>query len=114
MFQKEIILIQVNIGKEESKSGYALSQAKEAYLRLREMDGICVKGFMAMLPVSDDENYLRGLVRQMRGLFEWAKAQSSTIEYLSMGMSGDYMLCIQEGSNMVRVGTNSFGARTYA
>jgi uncharacterized pyridoxal phosphate-containing UPF0001 family protein len=50
----------------------------------------------------------------MRGLFEWAKTQSETVEYLSMGMSGDYKLCVEEGSNMVRLGSTIFGAREYA
>ena len=107
------VLIQINIGQEESKGGYAYETAKETFLRLNQMQGLCVKGFMAMLPNSDDEIYLRGLVRQMRALFDWAKTQSDLVEYLSMGMSGDYVLCIEEGSNMIRVGSTIFGARVY-
>jgi uncharacterized pyridoxal phosphate-containing UPF0001 family protein len=78
------------------------------------MDGLCVKGFMAMLPAIDDEGTLRALARKMRRLFEWAKAQSTEVEYLSMGMSGDYALCIEEGSNVIRVGSTVFGVRDYA
>ena len=107
------VLVQVNIGAEYSKGGYALSEAKAAFERLRAMDGLCVKGFMAMLPESGEEEYLRSLARQMRALFDWAKAQDTKVEYLSMGMSGDYMLCVQEGSNMIRVGSTIFGARNY-
>ncbi len=107
------VLVQVNIGAEYSKGGYALSEAKSAFERLRAMDGLCVKGFMAMLPESGEEEYLRSLARQMRALFDWAKAQDTKVEYLSMGMSGDYMLCVQEGSNMIRVGSTIFGARNY-
>ena len=107
------VLLQVNIGAEYSKGGYALSEAKSAFERLRAMDGLCVKGFMAMLPESGEEEYLRSLTRQMRALFDWAKAQDREVEYLSMGMSGDYMLCVQEGSNMIRVGSTIFGARNY-
>ena len=69
---------------------------------------------MAMLPDIDDENLLRALTRKMRALFEWAKTQSDAVEYLSMGMSGDYKLCVEEGSNIVRIGSTIFGARTYA
>ena len=107
------VLIQVNIGNEESKGGYAFEDAKQTFLRLSAMDGLCVKGFMAMLPQSDDQELLRGLVRKMRGLFEWAKEQSSAVEHLSIGMSGDYRLCVEEGSNMVRLGSTIFGARDY-
>ena len=108
------VLIQINIGNEESKGGYAFEDAKQTFLRLSAMDGLCVKGFMAMLPQSDDTEFLRGLVRKMRALFEWAKEQSSAVEYLSMGMSGDYRLCVEEGSNMVRLGSTIFGARDYS
>ena len=107
------ILIQINIGNEESKSGYAFDAAKEVFARLSQTEGLCVKGFMAMLPDSDDEALLRGLTRKMRGLYEWAKTESSSVEYLSMGMSGDYKLCIEEGSNVIRVGSTIFGARDY-
>ena len=107
------ILIQINIGNEESKSGYAFDAAKEVFAKLSQTEGLCVKGFMAMLPDSDDEALLRGLTRKMRGLYEWAKTESSSVEYLSMGMSGDYKLCIEEGSNVIRVGSTIFGARDY-
>ena len=108
------VLIQINIGNEESKGGYAFSSAKEAFERLSKVEGLRIKGFMAMLPESQDEALLRALTRQMRGLFEWAKEQSSDIQYLSMGMSGDYKLCVQEGSNMIRVGSTIFGKRDYS
>lgn len=107
------VLIQINIGEEESKGGYGFDTAQETFAKLSAMDGLCVKGFMAMLPESNDEVLLRLLTKKMRGLFDWAKTQSDTVEYLSMGMSGDYALCISEGSNMIRVGSTIFGARTY-
>ena len=107
------VLIQINIGEEESKGGYAYESAKETFFRLSQTDGLRVRGFMAMLPESDDEAKLRGLVRKMRTLYDWAKEQSSDIAYLSMGMSGDYKLCVEEGSNVIRVGSTIFGARDY-
>ena len=107
------ILIQVNIGDEESKGGYTYDEAKQVFARLSSKEGLCVKGFMAMLPAVEDKEILRGLARKMRNLFEWAKTQSSKVEYLSMGMSGDYGLCIEEGSNLIRVGSTIFGARDY-
>ena len=107
------VLIQINIGDEATKGGYAFDTAQETFSRLNAVEGLRVKGFMAMLPESDDEHLLRALTRKMRSLFEWAKTQSGEVEHLSMGMSGDYALCVQEGSNMVRVGSTIFGAREY-
>ena len=107
------VLIQINVGEEQTKGGYKYSEAKEVFKRLSQTDGLNVKGFMAMLPDSDDEKLLRKLAREMRELYEWAKEQSSEIEYLSMGMSGDYKLCIEEGSNAVRLGSTIFGHREY-
>lgn len=108
------VLIQINIGEEESKGGYAYETAKETFFRLSRTEGLRVKGFMAMLPDVSDAGLLRALCRKMRALYDWAKEQSSDVEYLSMGMSGDYALCIEEGSNAIRVGSTIFGARTYA
>ena len=108
------VLIQINIGDEDTKGGYAYDKAKEIFTRLSKMEGLCVKGFMAMLPAIDDEDALRALTRKMRTLYDWAKTQSSAVEYLSMGMSGDYALCIEEGSNVIRVGSTIFGVRNYA
>ena len=107
------ILIQINIGDEESKGGYSYENAEETFQRISAMDGLKVKGFMAMLPESDDEELLRQLTRKMRRLFDWAKTQSKDVEYLSMGMSGDYKLCVEEGSNVVRIGSTIFGKRDY-
>ena len=107
------VLLQINIGQEASKGGYDYACAKEIFVRLSNTEGLCVKGFMAMLPAGEDEAVLRALTRKMRSLYEWAKGQSSSVEYLSMGMSGDYRLCIEEGSNVVRLGSTIFGAREY-
>ena len=107
------VLIQVNIGDETTKGGYAYDEVQTVFLRLSKTDGLCVKGFMAMMPESDDTELLRALARKMRVLFEWAKERSDKVEHLSMGMSGDYELCVEEGSNMVRLGSTIFGARNY-
>lgn len=107
------VLMQVNIGDESSKGGYAYGDALAAFRRLSETDGICVKGVMAMLPDTEDEDLLRTLARKMRGLFDRLREVSPKVEYLSMGMSGDFRLCVEEGSNMIRVGSTIFGARDY-
>lgn len=107
------VLVQINIGAETSKSGYAYEDAKIVYERIACTEGLCAKGFMAMLPELGEEAYLRSLVKKMRGLYDWAKDNFPDTEYLSMGMSGDYKLCIEEGSNMIRVGSTIFGRRNY-
>lgn len=107
------ILIQINIGEEKSKGGYAYGNAQAVFERISAMEGLRVRGFMAMLPDSDEEEQLRALTRKMRNLFDWAREQSKDVAYLSMGMSGDYKLCVEEGSNMVRLGSTIFGARNY-
>lgn len=107
------ILVQVNIGNEESKGGYPLSDAFGAYERLAATDGLRVRGFMAMLPLSDDERLLTGLCDDMRALYERAKQGDGNISYLSMGMSGDWKLCLSHGANMIRLGTAIFGERDY-
>lgn len=108
------VLVQINVGEEESKGGYAYDDAKSAIAKLSMQDGLKVKGLMAMLPETDDETLLRALARKMRRLFDELKKDYADMEYLSMGMSGDYKLCVEEGSNMIRVGSTIFGARDYS
>ncbi|MBQ8684865.1 MAG: YggS family pyridoxal phosphate-dependent enzyme [Clostridia bacterium] len=108
------VLVQINIGNEATKGGYSYEEAIEAIERLSNKNGVRVKGLMGMLPESDDEALLRGLARKMRALFERVKTRFEGVEYLSMGMSGDYALCVEEGSNMIRLGSTIFGARDYA
>jgi hypothetical protein len=107
------ILIQVNIGCEESKGGFELAEAKEAYQQIKALPNLRIKGFMAMLPLSDDEQLLTSLAKKMRTLYDEVRATDDNIEYLSMGMSGDWKLCVENGSNMIRIGTTLFGARNY-
>lgn len=104
------ILLEVNLG-EESKGGYPLSEAFDAYERLRSASGLRIRGFMAMLPLEANEAEAGALCDKMRELFEKAKAQDSDIGYLSMGMSSDWRLCLAHGSNMIRLGTSLFGER---
>lgn len=107
------VLIEVNIGCEESKSGYPSEAAWDAYLRLRSMQGLRVRGFMAMLPVAGTDEKKAALVQTMRALFDRAKAEDANIRFLSMGMSGDWKLCLANGANMIRLGTAIFGERHY-
>lgn len=108
------VLIQINIGNEESKSGFDLSEADEAYSKIKTMPALRVVGLMAMLPDTDDEGELKRLATLMRQKFDELKSRDENIEHLSMGMSGDYRLCIECGSNMIRLGTAIFGHRDYS
>ena len=107
------ILIQINIGKEQSKGGFYIEEAENAYKKVKDLDNIKIKGLMAMLPLSQDKQYLENLCLQMRKLYDKIKTTDKNIEYLSMGMSGDYKTAIKCGSNMVRLGSSIFGLRNY-
>ena len=103
------VLIQINIGDEASKGGYPLSDGLAAFERAAKTAGLRPRGFMAMLPLSDDASVLAPLADAMRRLFEAARPMGA--EFLSMGMSGDYKLCLAHGANMIRIGTSLFGNR---
>ena len=105
------ILIQINIGKEESKSGFDYDELFSAYNAIKSLQGLKIEGLMAMLPKSEDELYLRDLARKMRKAFDSLRAVDDNIKYLSMGMSHDYKLCVEEGANMIRIGSGIFGLR---
>ena len=106
-------LIQINIGNEETKGGFEYDEGLAAYQKISAMPALKIKGLMAMLPFSDDEELLRTLAKKMRALFEKLRDKDENIRYLSMGMSGDWKLCVECGSNIVRLGTSIFGARHY-
>ncbi len=107
------VLLQINVGEEESKGGFAYESAKETFSRLQSLQGLRIRGFMAMLPDLEDEALLRSLAQKMRRLYDWAREEAEGVDYLSMGMSGDYLLCVEEGSNVIRVGSTLFGERNY-
>ena len=104
------ILLEVNLG-EESKGGYPLSEAYDAYKAFKDTAGIRICGFMAMLPLNATEHEAAKLCNEMRALFDRARATDKNIKYLSMGMSSDWKLCINHGANMIRLGTSIFGER---
>ena len=107
------VLVQINIGSEETKGGFEFDEGFAAYEKIEALPAVRVRGFMAMLPAEGEEKYLLSLVKKMRALYEKAKENDENIRYLSMGMSGDYRLCLQGGANMVRIGTTIFGLRNY-
>ena len=106
-------LIEVNIAKEESKSGLYLEQVDAFLDEIADFDRICLKGFMTVAPYTEDRTYLRKIFAQAKTLYDAKKKDFPGFKYLSMGMSNDYEDAILEGSNMVRVGTAIFGSRIY-
>jgi hypothetical protein len=105
------ILIQINIGKEDTKSGFYIEEAETMYANIKKLSGIKIKGFMAMLPNINDTEIIENLCLQMRKLYDKIKTTDKDIIYLSLGMSGDYKTAIKCGSNMVRIGSSIFGDR---
>lgn len=107
------ILLQVNIGNEETKGGFEYGEIFTAYEKIKAFSNLKILGLMAMLPNSDDKALLCDLAHMMRGAYDEMKSADPNICVLSMGMSGDYRLCIDAGSNMIRLGTAIFGNRNY-
>lgn len=105
------ILLQVNIGSELSKSGFSLEEVESAYRQIKQLPALKIRGLMAMLPLTDDKKLLADLAKKMREKYEKLKAEDNNFEYLSMGMSGDWKICVSEGANMLRLGTTLFGKR---
>ena len=110
------ILLEVNIGQEESKSGFTPEEAMQTAAKMEEYPHCHLKGLMAIPPVSEHEGDNRRYFAEMRNLFvdiSAKKYDNVSMECLSMGMSGDYPDAIREGATMIRVGTAIFGARHY-
>ncbi len=107
------ILVEINIGGELSKSGFSLDNAISSVNQLKNLPNIKVVGLMAMLPKTEDESLLKKLCLQMRELYDKLKSDGLPFEFLSVGMSSDYKVAIQNGSNTIRLGTTIFGKRNY-
>ncbi len=105
------ILIQINIGGEATKGGYSLEEGAEAFSRAASLPALRPVGYMAMLPAKKEDAELIPLIKKMRALFDETKKGRPHVRYLSMGMSGDWELCLGHGANMIRLGTAIFGER---
>ena len=114
---RQDILLEVNIGGEAAKSGVA-PEALPALLELAAgKTQLCVRGLMTIPPICTQKDDSRRYFSAMYKLFvdiSGKKYDNISMDFLSMGMSADYLQAVQEGSNMVRIGTAVFGARNYA
>lgn len=110
------VLLEVNIGGEESKSGFAPDEVTAALTEISKMPGILVRGLMTIPPICDNCAKNRRYFQEMYKLFldiGRKKIDNSSMEFLSMGMSDDFETAIEEGANLVRIGTALFGKRNY-
>lgn len=117
--QKGIVtncLVEVNVGKEESKSGIFLEELEETLCEIAQLPAIKIKGLMTIPPICETPDEARRYFAMLRQSFidiKDKKTDNIDMEILSMGMSGDYEAAVAEGSNIVRVGSAIFGARQY-
>lgn len=111
------ILIEVNVAEEESKFGVSMNECENLICQINHLPGISIKGLMTIAPFVEDaeENrkYFKALNQLSVDIIQ-KNIDNVSMEFLSMGMSGDYGIAIEEGANFVRVGTKIFGERDYS
>ncbi|MDI3504177.1 MAG: dependent protein [Candidatus Cloacimonadota bacterium] len=108
------ILIQVNVTEEASKSGVTFENASELIWKIASYSTLYVRGLMTIGKLHPDPEVSRPYFRQLKQLFDQIKQDfPGNFDYLSMGMSHDWQIALQEGSNMLRIGSAIFGYRDY-
>ena len=110
------ILVEVNVGNEDAKSGVAPEQVEELLFQLCKIEGISVKGLMSIPPICENTQKICKYFDKMRNLFLDIKSKNIdniSMDILSMGMSSDYQEAILQGATMVRIGSLLFGERIY-
>ena len=110
------ILLEINVAKEESKYGFFMEDAEAAIREISTFPHVHIRGLMTIAPFVENPEENREIFKK---LYEFAvdigrkNIDNVTMDVLSMGMTGDYQVAIEEGATMVRVGTGIFGARLY-
>ena len=113
---RQDILLEVNIGEETAKTGFAASEILPLIDKIDSFSNICVRGLMAIPPISENPGDNSKFFLKMREIYvdiQAKKKDNVQVDCLSMGMSGDYLDAIRCGSTMVRIGTAIFGERHY-
>ncbi len=111
------VLLQVNIADEETKSGFKAKELYDVIDRINELERIHVLGLMAIPPFVDNPEDNRSYFRELHEIFVDIKSKNIdniNMNVLSMGMTNDYQVAVEEGATCVRVGTGIFGARDYS
>lgn len=110
------ILIEVNVAGEESKFGLKTEETLDLVREIAKLPNVHIKGLMTIAPFVDDPEDNRMVFRSLKQLsvhIHSCQIDNVSMDVLSMGMTGDYTVAIEEGATMVRVGTGIFGARNY-
>lgn len=102
-------LLQVHIAEEETKFGFYSTELNA--VKFDQYKNVHISGLMGMASFSNDENKIRNEFKKLKSAFDQLKTEHSSFSILSMGMSADYKVAIQEGSNMIRIGSLIFGER---
>lgn len=111
------VLIEVNIGDEESKFGLNYNDVVDFISEINHLEGIKISGLMCVAPYTDNPENNRVYFRKLKQLsvdITKKNIDNVSMDILSMGMTGDYQIAVQEGSSYVRVGTGIFGERDYS
>ena len=111
------ILIEVNVAEEESKFGVRTEDTEEMIRKTALLPNVCIRGLMTIAPYVEDPEENRPVFRTLGKLAVDIKKKNIDnlyMDVLSMGMTGDYEVAVEEGATMVRVGTGIFGERSYA
>ena len=106
------VCIQVNISNEDSKSGLKINEIDSLAEHINTLDKLTLRGLMAIPTNTSDDEILRNEYKQLKVIYENLKKKYASVDTLSMGMSNDYLLAIENGSNLVRIGSKIFGKRT--
>lgn len=110
------ILIQVNVAEEESKFGIKMDEVEDFMIIASQYNNIRIKGLMTIAPYAENPEDVRLIFRALKEKYDKLtseKYKNVEMKYLSMGMTNDYHVALEEGSNMVRIGTGIFGKRIY-
>jgi len=110
------VLIQVNVAKEDTKFGIASEDVYGFIESIYNLENIKIQGLMTIAPYVEDPEEVRTYFKELKNIFEEIKMRNYKgveMKYLSMGMTNDFKIAIEEGSNMIRVGTGIFGERNY-
>jgi len=105
------VLMQVNTSAEEQKHGVAVSDAKNLCSQISQLENVKVKGLMTMAKLTEDVEEIRQSFKALKNLYDDLKNDFNDFEHLSMGMTNDYEIALEEGATMLRIGSAIFGER---